>query len=70
MWEWTAKGLLTIKLRALEQVLQQRQEILAALQPIPAEVSLRQRQQGAAAKRYKHAGRGSNSCPLVVPNIM
>lgn len=38
MWDVTAKGLLTIKLHALERVLQQRQEILAALQPVPAEV--------------------------------
>lgn len=34
----TARSLLTIKLHALERVLAQRQEILAALQPIPAEV--------------------------------
>jgi hypothetical protein len=38
LWDVTAKGLLTIKLHALERVLQQRQEILAALQPVPAEV--------------------------------
>lgn len=38
VWEVTARSLLTIKLHALERVLAQRQEILAALQPVPAEV--------------------------------
>ena len=42
LWDVTAKGLLSIKLHALERVLQQRQEILAALQPVPAAVSGRQ----------------------------
>ena len=38
VWEVTARSLLTIKLHALERVLAQRQEILAALQPVPAAV--------------------------------
>lgn len=40
-WDVTAKGLLSIKLHALERVLEQRREILAALQPVPAEVRMR-----------------------------
>ena len=39
-WDVTTRGLLAIKLAALERVLAQRQEILAALQPIPASVSM------------------------------
>lgn len=35
VWDVTARGLLTIKLAALERVLVQRREILAALQPVP-----------------------------------
>jgi hypothetical protein len=35
VWEVTARSLLTIKMHALERVLAQRQEILAALQPVP-----------------------------------
>ena len=35
VWEVTARSLLTIKLHALERVLAQRREILAALQPVP-----------------------------------
>ena len=38
VWEVTARSLLTIKLHALERVLAQRQEILAALQPVPPAV--------------------------------
>lgn len=38
LWDVTAKGLLTIKLAALERVLAQRREILAALQPVPSSV--------------------------------
>lgn len=34
VWEVTARSLLSIKLHALERVLAQRQEILAALQPV------------------------------------
>jgi hypothetical protein len=35
MWDVTARGLLSIKLHALERVLAQRREILSALQPVP-----------------------------------
>ena len=35
VWEVTARSLLTIKMHALERVLAQRREILAALQPVP-----------------------------------
>jgi hypothetical protein len=38
VWEVTARSLLTIKLHALERVLAQRREILAALQPVAPEV--------------------------------
>lgn len=37
-WEATPRSVLTTKLRALERVLAQRQEILAALRPVPASV--------------------------------
>lgn len=37
-WEASARSVLTTKLRALERVLAQRQEILAALRPVPAAV--------------------------------
>lgn len=37
VWDVTARGLLTIKLAALERVLAQRREILAALQPVSPE---------------------------------
>eukprot|EP00887_Chlorella_sp_A99_P007742 scaffold20.g7742.t1 len=40
-WEITARGLLTIKLHALERVLAQRREILAALTPVGPQVVLR-----------------------------
>jgi len=40
LWDVTARGLLTIKLAALEQVLAQRREILAALQPISVQTAL------------------------------
>ena len=39
-WDVSARGLLSIKLSALERVLAQRREILAALQPIPARTAL------------------------------
>lgn len=39
-WDITTRGLLAIKLAALERVLAQRQEILAALQPITANTSM------------------------------
>lgn len=40
-WDVTARGLLTIKLAALERVLAQRREILAALQPVPVQMALK-----------------------------
>ena len=39
VWEVTARSLLTIKLHALERVLDQRREILAALQPVLPETA-------------------------------
>ncbi len=39
-WDVTARGLLAIKLAALERVLAQRREILAALQPVPVRKAL------------------------------
>lgn len=41
LWDVTARGLLNIKLTALERVLAQRREILAALQPVPLQTALK-----------------------------
>lgn len=41
LWDVTARGLLSIKLAALEQVLAQRREILAALRPVPIATALK-----------------------------
>ena len=40
-WDVTARSLLSLKLAALENVLAQRQEILCALNPVPASVTQR-----------------------------
>ena len=40
-WDVTARSLLSLKLAALENVLAQRQEILCALDPVPAATVLR-----------------------------
>jgi hypothetical protein len=48
-WDMTARSLLSLKLAALEGVLSQRQEILCALNPVPAATVLRWVKQPQAA---------------------
>jgi hypothetical protein len=55
-WDVTARGLLTLKLHALERVLQQRVEILCMLRPVPLAVAETWEVATANTRRWRRVG--------------
>ena len=63
-WDVSARGLLVLRLRALEHVLQQRKEILCMLKPISPRDALHWSHDRDAGGKRKHV----SDCPPVPPH--
>ena len=69
-WDVTARSLLTLKLRCLEHVLQQRREILCMLSPVGAQQALHWTHTPAKAKESKPLSVSQVSSNLPVQHDM